>query len=229
MSVAENIQRVHERIAEACKRVGRRPEEVDLVGVSKGFSADAIRQAVAAGLRKIGENRVQEAEPKIRELGSICEWHMVGHLQTNKVRRALELFDVIQSVDRMHLAEELQRRAVQLDRIVPVLVEVNTSGEPTKFGFAPNEVLSAVRSLVQFDRLRIRGLMTIGAFTDDAQAIRRCFRTLRELSETIERERIEGAVMEVLSMGMSDDFEIAIEEGSTMVRIGRAIFGERPA
>jgi len=227
MSIQENIQRVRERIARACQRVGRSPDEVTLVAVSKGFSPEAIRQAVDAGIQKVGENRVQEAEPKIRTLGRICEWHMVGHLQTNKVRRALELFDVVQSLDRMHLAEELQRRAQQLDRRVPALVEVNTSGEATKHGFLPAETVAAVRALAQYDRLQIRGLMTIGALTEDSERIRRCFRTLRELRRVIEDEGIDGVSMEVLSMGMTDDFEIAVEEGSTMVRIGRAIFGER--
>lgn len=228
MPIIERISKVRERIRAAAERAGRNPEEIELVAVSKGFPANAIREAVDAGVTKIGENRVQEAEPKITALGPICEWHMVGHLQTNKVKKALQLFDVIQSVDSLHLAEEIQKRAGMMDRRVPVLVEVNTSGEPSKSGFSPEQTLAAIRLLARLDRLQIRGLMTIGPLTDDEQAIRRSFRTLRQLRNVIAQEQIDGVQMNVLSMGMTDDFEIAVEEGSTMVRIGRAIFGERP-
>jgi pyridoxal phosphate enzyme (YggS family) len=227
MSIIENIQRVQREIALACQRALRNPEEIELVAVSKGVPAAAVRQAVEAGVRKIGENRVQEAEGKIESLGGICEWHMIGHLQTNKVRKALGLFDVFQSIDSLRIAEEIHRRAEELDRTVPVLVEVNTSDEPTKYGFSPKESLPALQAICRLGRLDVRGLMTIGAWTEDEAVVRGCFRTLRELSVAIERELGNEVSMDVLSMGMTDDFEIAIEEGSTMVRIGRAIFGER--
>ncbi|NUO80369.1 YggS family pyridoxal phosphate-dependent enzyme, partial [candidate division KSB1 bacterium] len=177
-----------------------------------------------------GENRVQEAATKIPELhnrGVRPQWHLIGHLQTNKVKLALELFDVIQSVDRLQLAEVLQKRAETSNRRIEIFAQINTSGESTKFGAAPEEAVSLARELSAFSHLRLTGLMTIGALTSDIQRIRQCFRTLRELANTIAALHLPNVVMQHLSMGMTDDFEIAIEEGATIVRVGRALFGER--
>jgi hypothetical protein len=226
MSVAQNILLVKERIAAACQRAGRRPEEVTLVAVTKTVHASIIRQALDAGIRIIGENRVQEAGSKFAEIGAAAEWHLVGHLQTNKVKPALSIFSAIQSVDSLRLAQEIQRHAEAARRAVEVYLEINTSGEPSKFGVTPSDAHDLARQIVSLPNLRLTGLMTIGALTTDAVRLRGCFRMLRE-----KRDEIAGALPNVelrnLSMGMTDDFEIAIEEGSTMVRIGRAIFGER--
>ena len=228
MTLAPEIQNIRARIAKASTRAGRRPEEVTLVAVSKTVGADKIKEAIAAGVENIGENRVQEAWQKFQAIGRGVKWHMIGHLQTNKVKRALQFVDMIQSVDSLHLAAEIQRQAEKLDRAVDVLVQVNTSGEDTKFGFAPEETVAAVEEIAAFPRLRVKGLMTIGAFLPDPEEVRPCFRRLRELKEKIAGRNLPGVEMQTLSMGMTDDFEVAIEEGSTMVRIGRSIFGERP-
>ena len=215
--VRANLERVRERVARAAQRAGRRPEDILLIGVSKTVPAERVREAVAVGLAALGENRVQEAKEKIRVLGRPVPWHLIGHLQTNKVKDALDLFDVIQSVDRPALAAELARRA---RRPVDVLVEVNLAGEPAKSGFAPAEVKPAVDALAALPGLRVRGLMAIPPAAADAEQTRPWFRTLRELRD--------AAGLPELSMGMSADFEVAIEEGATMVRVGTAIFGERP-
>jgi hypothetical protein len=220
MSIAENLAVVRERIARACERAGRSPGDITLVGVSKGQPAEAIVEAVAAGLEDIGENRVQEAAPKIErctELGARPRWHLVGHLQTNKAKAAIGLFDILQSVDSTRLAEALGKHA---GAPLPVLLEVNVAQEATKFGFTPEalpEALEHVRSLPNLD---VRGLMTIAPQAGDHEAVRPVFRRLRELRDQLG--------LAELSMGMTDDFEVAIEEGATMVRVGRAIFGERP-
>jgi hypothetical protein len=215
--VRANLERVRERVARAAQRAGRRPEDILLIGVSKTVPAERVREAIAAGLPALGENRVQEAKEKIRVLGRPVPWHLIGHLQTNKVKDALDLFDVIQSVDRPALAAELARRA---RRPVDVLVEVNLAGELAKSGFAPAEVKPALDVLAALPNLRVRGLMAIPPAAADAEQTRPWFRTLRELRDAAE--------LAELSMGMSADFEVAIEEGATMVRVGTAIFGERP-
>jgi pyridoxal phosphate enzyme (YggS family) len=230
MFSVSQLETVRSRIAAACARAGRRPEEVTLVAVSKTIPPAEILAAYQGGVSCFGENRVQEAAAKIPELnaqGVQAQWHLVGHLQTNKVKSALELFEVIQSVDRLPLAEVLQRRAEQTNRNVEIFAQVNTSGESTKYGVAPHEAVSLARELSAFSHLRLTGLMTIGALTNDAHRLRQCFRTLRELAATIAALHLPNAAMRHLSMGMSDDFEIAIEEGATLVRIGRALFGER--
>ena len=215
--VQANLERVRERIARAARRAGRRPEDILLIGVSKTVPAERVREAIAAGLPALGENRVQEAREKIRALGRPVPWHLIGHLQTNKAKDALELFDVIQSVDRLTLASEIARRAT---RPVDVLVEVNLGGEASKSGFARSEVKPALDALRSMPMLRVRGLMAIPPAVDEPEKARLWFRTLRELRDA-------GGLAE-LSMGMSGDFEVAIEEGATMVRVGTAIFGERP-
>ena len=219
IDVAGNVARVQERIARAAMRAGRAPEEVLLVGVSKSVDVERIRRALAAGLPALGENRVQEAREKIEALGRPVPWHMVGHLQTNKARDAVLLFDLIHSVDRLELARELDRRAAVAGKVAEVLVQVNLAGEATKGGFAPDELKSALEPLAGLSRLRVRGLMTIPPPVEHAEQARGRFRRLRELRDE--------AGLEHLSMGMSDDFEVAVEEGATMVRVGTAIFGPR--
>jgi len=219
--IRANIERVRERIARAAERAGRRAEDVLLVGVSKTVDADRIRRAVAAGLPALGENRVQEAGEKIALLGRPVPWHLVGHLQSNKVRDALELFDVIHSLDRVELARECDRRARLRGRPVAVLLQVNVGGEASKGGFAPEEVGAAVDSVGALDHLYLRGLMTIPPPVERAEEARGWFRTLAQLAKRHE--------LGELSMGMSADFEVAIEEGATMVRVGTAIFGLRPS
>lgn len=220
MSIADNVRILQDRIRQAAERANRSPDNVRLVAVSKTFSPAAVQQAVAAGIRHVGENWIQEAEPKIRELAGMDVrpvWHLVGHLQTNKVKPALELFDIIESVDSTHLAEALSRRAT---KPVGILLEVNVAGEESKYGFAPDEVAAAVEAIAKLPNVDMHGLMTVAPIADDPEDVRPVFRELRELSEAIG--------LKELSMGMTDDFEVAIEEGATMIRIGRAIFGERP-
>ncbi len=215
--VRANLERVRERIARAAQRTGRRPEDILLIGVSKAVPAERVREAIAAGIPALGENRVQEARDKIRLLGRSVPWHLIGRLQTNKVRDALDLFDVIQSVDRLPLAQEMGRRAT---RPVDVLMQVNLAGEASKGGFAPSELTPALDALQSVPMLRVRGLMAIPPAAEDPEKTRPWFRALRGLRD--------AAGLEELSMGMSADFEVAIEEGATMVRVGTAIFGERP-
>jgi pyridoxal phosphate enzyme (YggS family) len=218
--IRSNLERVQERIARAAERAGRRAEDVLLVGVSKTVDAARIRAAVAAGLPALGENRVQEARGKVAELGRPVPWHLVGHLQTNKVREALDLFDVVHSVDRIDLARELDRRARARGKRVDALVQVNVVAEPTKSGWPPEAVETAVEAVAALAGVRLRGLMTIPPAVERPEDARGWFRTLRKLAER------HG--LTELSMGMSADFEIAVEEGATMVRVGTAIFGPRP-
>ena len=227
MSLAENIEIVRERIAEACLRSGRDVAEVKLVAVSKTVDAAKIEEAVAAGVTLLGENRVQEAWQKYQQVRGSAEWHMIGHLQTNKVKRALQFARVIQSVDSVRLAVEIDRQAKKLDRSIDVLLQVNTSGEASKFGLSGDFLLPAAEQIAELTNVRVRGLMTIGAFTTDESRVRSCFVTLRDLREQLVQAGVPNCRPEELSMGMTDDFEWAIEEGSTMVRIGRLIFGER--
>ncbi len=219
-------ERVLERIAAACARVGRDPSEVTLVAVSKTVPADALRDAVAAGLDLLGENRVQEGAAKVAEVPG-ARWHLVGPLQSNKARRALEVFESIQSVDSVGLAQRLDRlaREVRPGTRYPVLLQVNVDDDPAKAGFGPGELAAALDAIGGLDALEVRGLMTIGRLVERAEDARPTFRSLHETSG---RLRDAGArVGADLSMGMTDDFEVAIEEGATIVRVGRAIFGER--
>ena len=217
MTIEENIRNIEKRIARACERAGRSPDEVTLVAVTKTFPPEAIEAAFEAGLRDFGENRVQEAEPKIEQLKNLnLAWHMVGHLQTNKAKTALQLFDIIHSVDSIKLAEALSRRT---ERKIPILLEVNLSKEATKYGFTEEEISSAIKQISSLPNLEIKGLMTMAPYVTDPEEMRPVFHRLRELRDMMGLEQ--------LSMGMTDDFEVAIEEGATIVRIGRAIFGGR--
>ncbi len=227
-SIAENLNRVRERMAEAAARSGRSVEAITLVAVTKTVPIERIQEAIAAGVKHLGENRVQEAREKIPRIDADVIWHMIGHLQRNKAKYAVELFDMVQSVDNLPLAQELDKRAARVQRVMPVLIEVNTSGEPTKFGVEPAQALNLAREVDNLPHLQLRGFMTIAALSDDMERVRDCFKQLREIFENARVKSWERATIDVLSMGMSHDFEVAIEEGATMVRIGSAIFGPRP-
>ncbi len=231
MSIAENLARVRERIDTAARRAGRRSEDVALMAVSKTFPADSIREAYEAGLRLFGENRVQEFAGKSDALRNLdaAEWHLIGHLQTNKAAKAVELFSAVDSVDSLRLAQKLNATAQQLKKKLQVLIEINVGGETAKSGVAPDSaelehLLIVAREL---EHLEFRGLMTVPPFADDPREARPYFRKLRELRDQIAARRLPAIDMHTLSMGMSHDFEVAIEEGSTCVRIGTAIFGSR--
>lgn len=218
---------VRERIQQAARRAGRDPSEVRLMAVTKGFPRETAEAAVEAGITLLGENRVQEAELKYAEITGRFELHLIGHLQRNKARTALGLFSCIQSIDKTETAAALESRLSETGRTVDILLELNASGEPSKSGFrSRDELLSALDALERFHHLRLRGLMTVGPLTEDSTAVRRCFATLRQLFQEI---RAGGSFQsfDILSMGMSGDFEAAIEEGSTLVRIGTALLGHR--
>jgi PLP dependent protein len=219
VDIAANLRDVNGRIARACERSHRSPGEITLVVVTKEVGVSAIRAAFDCGTRDFGENRVQEAEGKIGQLAALkpdVTWHMVGHLQSKKARTAVELFDIIHSIDSVRLAEILSRRA---EKTFPVLLQVNVSGEATKGGFVMGEIVNAVNEIKKLSNLKVMGLMTIAPLVADPEEARPVFRKLRELRDSLRLEH--------LSMGMTDDFEVAVEEGATMLRVGRAIFGER--
>jgi pyridoxal phosphate enzyme (YggS family) len=233
MSIPENIAAVRERIAEAARRAGRRPDEIALMAVSKTHPPERIREAHAAGLRLFGENRVQEFAGKAGALVDLpgAEWHMIGHLQTNKTGKAIELFHAVDSVDSVKLAEKLDAAARAAGKKLSVLIEINVGGETAKSGVAPDsrELEELLLAAPWLEALEFRGLMTVPPFTDDPEAARPYFREFRELRNAIAARKLPAIDMDGLSMGMSHDFEVAIEEGSTCVRVGTAIFGERKA
>lgn len=229
LSIQDSIARVRERIVTSCQRCGRRPEAIKLVAVSKTVAPERIRHAYEAGLRDFGENRVQEAEEKRTALSDLtATWHLIGHLQTNKAKLARELFHWVQSVDSLRLAAKLDKAAVCTGERLPVLLEVNLGGEATKSGAREVEVAQLAEQVGQLETLELRGLMVIPPFDEDAERSRPFFRQLRKLAATIDSLRLPNVSMQELSMGMSHDFDVAIEEGATMVRVGTAIFGERP-
>jgi len=224
MSIKANLARLRERIASAADRAKRDPSEVKLVAVTKTVGVDQIAEAVDCGIDIIGENRVHQAAEKRPLIDSPIEWHTIGHLQSKKARQAVELFDMVQSVESMSTAQALQKRCEEAGRLLPILIEVNTSLEEQKFGISPDEAEAFASNVAAMPNLRVEGLMTMAAFTADPQGARSSFRMLRELAERLKETTIENASFDVLSMGMSGDFEVAIEEGSTMVRIGTAVF-----
>lgn len=228
LNIAENIERVQERIHRACQRSGRAAKDVKLIAVSKTQPAEAVRHAYGAGLREFGENRVQEAAAKRKELADLdAAWHLIGHLQSNKAKQACRTFDWIHSVDSLHLAEKINREAAALGRKMPVLIEVHLGTETSKFGVEEDDLVRMAEGMTKMPSLELCGLMTLPPFFDNPQAVRPFFRRLRELVAHIDARRLLGVQMKELSMGMSHDFEIAIEEGATIVRVGTAIFGER--
>lgn len=228
MQLRDNVARVREQIAAACLRSGRRPEDVKLVAVSKTVPAGRIRQACEAGLQDFGENRVQEANSKRSALSDLTvTWHLVGHLQTNKAKLARELFHWVQSVDSLRVAEKLHQAAVCSGERLPVLLQVNLGEEVTKFGVREEDVFLLAERVGQLETLELRGLMALPPFFENPEGVRPFFRRFRELALSIEARRLPGVSMQELSMGMSHDFEVAIEEGATIVRVGTAIFGPR--
>jgi PLP dependent protein len=231
MSIAQNVAEVRQRIVAAARRAGRDPEEITLMAVSKTFPPERIREAYDAGLRIFGENRVQEftgKAPALRDLQE-TEWHMIGHLQSNKAAAAVEAFAAIDSLDSVKLAEKLNACAKRPGKKLGVLIEINVGGETTKSGLSPDsdDLEELLTAAPRFEQLEFRGLMTIPPFTEDAQEARLYFRKLRALRDQIASRHLPAIFTDVLSMGMSHDFEIAIEEGSTCARVGTAIFGQR--
>ncbi|HJX97557.1 MAG TPA: YggS family pyridoxal phosphate-dependent enzyme [Chthoniobacterales bacterium] len=224
-SIAENLEHVRARIAAAAAKSGRSVDDVDLVAISKTHDAEKVREAIDAGQSLFGESRVQEARVKIPELPSSARWHFVGHLQKNKIRHALPLFELIHSVDSLALAEDTNRIAEEEGLHPRVLLEVNVAGEGSKFGFQPDKLRAEMESLLAFSRLSILGLMCIPPISDEADASRKYFVALRELRDRLQSEL--HVDLAQLSMGMTQDYAVAVEEGATLVRIGTAIFGER--
>jgi pyridoxal phosphate enzyme (YggS family) len=232
MAISANIARIRERISQAAVRSGHAPDSITLMAVSKVVEPERIREAYEAGIRVFGENRVQEFDGKAAALKDLndAEWHLIGHLQTNKAKKAVELFQAVDSVDSLRLAEKLNQAAQQTNKKLSVLIEINVGGEESKSGVAPDssELEELLQGIAQLDHLQVRGLMAVPPFAEDPQSSRPYFRRLRELRDAITKRKLPRIEMDVLSMGMSHDFEVAIEEGSTCVRVGTAIFGERP-
>lgn len=227
IDIEQNIKTLIKKVAFSAEKVGKSPKEIKIVAVSKTFGVEDIKEALRYGIKIIGENKVQEAEDKFSKIENDFEKHLVGHLQTNKVKKAVRLFDMIQSLDSLKLASEVSKRAKEAGKVTDVLVEVNTSKEQTKFGLKPEEVLDFVKKISNLESLKVKGLMTIGLFTTDLNKIRPCFRLLKEIFEKIKKGEIPEIEMEYLSMGMTSDYQVAIEEGANMIRIGTAIFGGR--
>jgi len=225
--IADNINSIRQRISAAAVRCQRNPDSIKLLAVTKTVSAERIREAIAAGITSFGENYVQEAKDKIALIDRRVEWHMIGHLQTNKAKYVVNLFDYVHSVDRMELAGELNKRAGLINKKLNVLIEINVSGEKTKSGISAVQAIELIKDISFLENVSVKGLMTMAPYSDNPENSRPYFSALRNLQDKIIREGIEGIQMNELSMGMTDDFEIAIEEGATIVRIGRAIFGER--
>ena len=230
MYIAQNIAQIIERMARAATLSGRSPDEVTLLAISKTFPKESISDAIAAGLTKFGENRVQEAETKIPAFAGVSglEWHLVGHLQSNKAKRAVELFDMIHSVDNLKLAERLNKFCLELGKKISVLIQVDLGEEETKFGADPSQIGQLAESILNLSGLQLNGLMTIPPFFENPDEVRPFFARLRSLRDSLETERPGCLGRQHLSMGMSHDFEAAIQEGATIVRIGTAIFGSRP-
>ena len=227
MSFADNLAAIQQRIQAACARAGRDPQSVQLLAVSKTCPAEVIAEAVNCGQVLFGENKIQEAKAKIPSCPGKARWHFIGHLQSNKARDAVELFEMIQGVDSLSLAQEISKRCEQASKQMPILLEANMAGESSKFGYKPEQLLADLEALNRLPRMTVQGLMTIPPFAVDAEKSRPHFQQLRELKSRC--EEILGAPLPHLSMGMSGDFEIAIEEGATIVRIGTALFGPRKA
>ena len=228
MSIAENLKKVNDRIASAAKRAGRDPSAITLVAVTKTVDVQRVREALAAGALIFGENRVQEAREKIDILGHVAYWHLIGHLQTNKAKYAVRLFKLIHSVDTIELAREIDKQAAKFGKVQNVLIEVNIAGEASKAGMTVKEAPARVREAAKLKNIIIQGLMTMPPYSEDPEESRPYFCVLRELSQSIAKENIPNVSMRELSMGMSGDFEVAIEEGATIIRIGTALFGPRP-
>jgi hypothetical protein len=227
MFLTEKIVEVLQNIDRAAQRSGRTAKDIRLVAVTKTIPGAIVLQALAAGITDIGENRVQEAKAKYSLIGSQAKWHLIGHLQTNKVKTALEIFNLIHSVDSLDLAKEIDRKSEVLKKKANILIQVNTSFEKSKFGCEPDRTPELVEEVASMKNIQIHGLMTIGAFLPNPEQVRPSFAYLRELRDKIKEQSFPGVSMEILSMGMSNDYRVAIEEGSNMIRVGTAIFGAR--
>lgn len=228
MNIEINIQNIQQRIQTVCRRIGRNSAEVKLLLVTKTIPAEKIKEALASGINLIGENKVQEALAKYEILkDENIEWHFIGHLQTNKIKDVLKFAHMIQSVDRLDLVQKLSARLQLENTTMPILIQVNTSREVSKFGVAPEDALNLIRQTAKYSNLLIKGLMTIGANSEDETKVRESFQLLKKIQEQVSQAQIPGVAMEILSMGMSGDFEIALEEGANLVRIGSIIFGDR--
>lgn len=226
--IASNLFKVQETIRKAALKAGRKPKDIKLVAVTKTVDSSKIKEAIKAGVTIVGENYVQEAKEKIAQIDHDIQWHMIGHLQTNKAKHAVKLFDMIQSVDSLRLAEELNKQAKRLGTVVKILIQVNVSGEESKFGVSPQGIHSLISQISnKMENLSIQGLMTMPPYFNDPERTRPYFRALRELRDRIVSSEIRNVTLGELSMGISNDYEMAIEEGATIVRIGTAIFGER--
>jgi len=225
MDIEQNLRNIQQRLEQACVRSGRSSSEVTLLAVTKGHPPETVRIAAELGLTVFGENKIQEAKAKIPMCSSRLHWQMIGHLQSNKCRDAIHFFEMIQSIDSLPLAEEIDRRADQAGKTIPVLLEVNAVGEASKFGYSPEALMRDISALNALRRIEVQGLMTVPPWTPDPEKVRPVFRMMRELKGRCEEAL--GASLPHLSMGMSGDFDVAIEEGSTIVRIGTALFGAR--
>ena len=225
--VAENLVQVQKNIEESCKKVNRDPGEVTLIAVSKTKPVEMLQEAYAAGARVFGENKVQEIVDKYDQMPADVQWHMIGHLQRNKVKYIVDKVAMIHSVDSLRLAETIEKEAEKKDVVVPILIEVNVAQEESKFGITSQETEELIRKISTFEHIRIKGLMTIAPYTDNPETNRVYFRQMKKLSVNIRDKNIDNVSMDVLSMGMTGDYQVAIEEGSTMVRVGTGIFGER--
>ena len=226
--IDSNITAIRGRIKQAALNAGRNPSEIKLMAVTKTVVDDRILEAIASGVELIGENYIQEARRKHDVIGARAQFHFIGHLQTNKAKYAVQLFTLIHSVDRIELAEELNKKAASIGKTQNILIEVNTSGEASKSGIAPVATLPLIKEISPLTNLRICGLMTMPPYFDNPEDARKFFISLRELRDEIATQNINNVFIDELSMGMSDDFEVAIEEGATIIRIGRGIFGDRP-
>lgn len=222
VEIAENLKSIRTQIQQSCARVGRSPQEISFIAVTKQVSVEKIFYAHSLGIDHFGENRIQEAKMKIGQLPNTLKWHMIGHLQTNKVKDAVVMFDMIQSLDSLRLAERLRRVAREVDKTVEVLLEVNIGKEPTKSGFLEHEVKDVFDKIQKWEGLKVRGLMTVAPLLVNPEEVRPFFKKMRILFEGLKG-------LEILSMGMSHDYSVAIEEGSTMIRVGQALFGPRKA
>jgi pyridoxal phosphate enzyme (YggS family) len=228
VDVAGNYRVICERMRDAALKAGRDPARVRLLGAAKSQTIESVRQAVSAGLKLIGENYVQEARDKRQLLGEPVEWHMIGHLQRNKAKVAVEIFDVIQSLDNLALARELNKEAIKQKKNVRVLVEVNIAGEPSKTGIREDQLTNLLRAMAELANVKVEGLMAVPPFREDLEQVRPYFRRLRELGEGVRELRLGNVDLQELSMGMTHDYAVAVEEGATIVRIGTALFGPRP-
>ncbi len=227
--IKDNITQIQNQIAQVCKRLGRNPDEITLIGVTKLAPVEKIKESIQAGIRHVAENKVQEGQakyPPLNELGIPVTKHMIGHLQTNKAKHALEYFDVIQSVDSLKLAQEIEKQAAKRNKVADILGQVNTANEEQKYGTTTEEAVALVDQIAQLPHVRILGMMVIAPYTEDKSIVRKCFQDLRLVRDQVKAKYLnnEKVQMKYLSMGMSDDYEIALEEGSNMIRVGRAIY-----